>query len=60
MEIAVVSALLSILALGFAGYLVRDVLRYDAGSEKMQSIARAIQEGAMAYLNRQYRTIAVF
>ncbi len=60
MEIAAVSALLSILALGFAGYLVRDVLRYDAGNERMRSIAKAIQEGAMAYLNRQYRTIAVF
>jgi K(+)-stimulated pyrophosphate-energized sodium pump len=51
---------LSIVALGFAAYLVRQVLRHDQGSPVMQEIAKAIQEGAAAYLGRQFRTLIVF
>ncbi|HEY4937782.1 MAG TPA: sodium-translocating pyrophosphatase [Actinomycetota bacterium] len=50
------TALLAILV-GFV--LMKDVLKADQGTPKMREIARAIQEGAMAYLKRQFKTIAV-
>jgi K(+)-stimulated pyrophosphate-energized sodium pump len=51
---------ISLVALAFAYYLVREVLAAPEGSEKMREIARSIQIGAKAYLNRQFRTVAVF
>jgi K(+)-stimulated pyrophosphate-energized sodium pump len=51
---------ISILALLFAYYLVREVLAASEGTEKMKEIARAIQEGSRAYMSRQFRTVAVF
>ena len=51
---------ISLVALLFAYYLVREVLAAPEGTEKMKEIARAIQEGAKAYLSRQFRTIGVF
>ena len=53
---SVATALVAI-AVGF--YLVRAVNAADQGTPKMIEIATAIQEGAMAYLRRQFRTIAV-
>jgi len=58
--IVVVVAVVAVLALVVAGGLVRDVLAADEGTEKMKEIARAVQEGAAAYLGRQFRTLAVF
>ncbi len=53
------SAATSVLALIVGFVLRRGVLAADAGTEKMQEIAGAIEEGAMAYLRRQFRTIAL-
>ena len=47
------------LAILYGMLMSRSVLSAAKGTEKMQEIARAIQEGASAYLNRQYTTIAV-
>lgn len=48
-----------ILALLYGVFTARSVIASSAGTPKMQEIAAAIQEGAQAYLNRQYLTIAL-
>ena len=46
-------------ALIYGGILIYSVLKEPTGTEGMQKIAKAIQDGASAYLNRQYRMIAI-
>src|ERR671914_1765716 len=60
LTLVVVVGVIALLALAVAAGLVREVLAAGQGTEKMQNIARAVQEGAGAYLRRQFRTVAIF
>ncbi len=59
MTVVTISILCGFIAILYGFITSRQVLNAPAGNEKMQSIAGAIQEGAQAYLNRQYRAIGL-
>jgi len=58
--ILVVVAVVAVFALLVAAYFAREVLRADQGTPRMQDISKAVQEGAAAYLRRQFTTLAPF
>ena len=51
--------IISLISLLFAFYLIREIKRAPSGSGKMIEISRAIREGAIAFLKREYRTIGI-
>jgi K(+)-stimulated pyrophosphate-energized sodium pump len=53
------SMLCALVGVAFAFFLILAVMRHSAGSERMQEISAAVQEGAKAYLNRQVKTVSV-
>src|SRR3989338_6417428 len=59
MDLLSIVIAISVLALLFAGWLTRNVLKRDSGTPAMQEVANAIKIGAEAFIKRQYTTIAV-
>jgi len=57
--IITLSIVAAILSIGYGAYLSTKIVNLPAGEGKMVGIAKAIQEGAGAYLNRQYKTICL-
>ncbi|RKS75350.1 K(+)-stimulated pyrophosphate-energized sodium pump [Motilibacter peucedani] len=60
LTLVAVVTVIAILSLGAAAYFRQEVLAAGEGTVRMQEIARAVQEGASAYLSRQFRTLGVF
>ena len=56
----VIALLMGIVGVGFVLWQLRQVLAYDQGSQLMREIGAAIQEGASAFMAREYRVIAMF
>lgn len=56
----VIAVICGVLGLAVAGFMAAYVLRQDEGSKKVREISEAIKEGAIAFLGREYRILAIF
>jgi K(+)-stimulated pyrophosphate-energized sodium pump len=56
----IIALLMGLLGVAYVFWQFKIILGYDRGNAAMQAIAEAIQEGASAFLNREYRVLAVF
>ncbi len=59
MDLVWICVIVGLIGAGVVASFVRYVLGQDAGSEKVQETSRAIQEGAVAFIGREYRTLAI-
>lgn len=57
--VLLVAILASFVAIGYGGFLIYVIMKHPDGDDAMRRIAKAIQDGAKAYLNRQYTTVAI-
>ena len=60
LALVIVVAVIALASLGMAVLFRAEVLRAGEGTPNMQRIAQAVQEGANAYLTRQFRTLTIF
>ena len=58
--VLIAAPLTGVVALLFALYKASYINKVSPGNDRMQEIARYIQEGSMAFLSRQYKSLAVF
>lgn len=60
MELILIAPIAAVLALVFAGILASRIKKQDIGSDKMKEISEAIHDGAMIFLNQEYKILIVF
>ena len=60
MEVLVLTAIIGVIALVFAGYKANFVAKQEQGNDRMKEIASYIEDGAMAFLTREYKALAIF
>ena len=60
MQFVIFIVAVALLSLGMSWYITRQVKKAETGNEKMNEISAAIEEGAMAFLNKEYRIMLLF
>jgi K(+)-stimulated pyrophosphate-energized sodium pump len=60
LTLVIVVAVIAVIALVMGVFFRQQVLKHDPGTEKMQEIGAAVEEGAQAYLARQFKTLGIF